>query len=120
GNAATLADSGISLAVGTGYEAYVPKTRVVRHEAAAAMVYGLGFDRALRSITLDAAHILGIDDRFGSLEAGKTADLVLYDGDLFEHATHVTHTVIGGGRVFCPSPRPTIPPSPPGPARSRP
>jgi imidazolonepropionase-like amidohydrolase len=64
------------------------------------MVYGLGFERALRSITLDAAHILGIDDRFGSLDAGKTADLVLYDGDLFEHATHVTHTVSGGRVVY--------------------
>src|SRR5205085_419713 len=83
GNAAMLADRGIPLAIGTGFEAYVPKTRVVRHEAATAMVYGLGFDRALRSITLDAARILGIEDRFGSLEAGKVADLVLYDGDLF-------------------------------------
>ncbi|MBY0232216.1 MAG: hypothetical protein K2W96_23300, partial [Gemmataceae bacterium] len=32
----------------------------------------------------------------GSLEAGKAADLVLYDGDPFEHATHVTHTFVGG------------------------
>ena len=55
---------------------------------------------ALRAITLDAAHILGIDDRFGSLETGKAADLVLYDGDCFEHVTHVTHTVIGGRVVY--------------------
>jgi imidazolonepropionase-like amidohydrolase len=73
---------------------------VLRNEAAVAMVHGLGFDRALRAITLDAAKLLGIDDRFGSLEAGKAADLVLYDGDPFEHATHVTHTVIGGRVVY--------------------
>jgi imidazolonepropionase-like amidohydrolase len=78
----------------------VPKTRVLRHEAGVAMANGLGFDRALRAITLDAARLLGIEDRFGSLEAGKTADLVLYDGDPFEHATHVTNTVIGGRIVY--------------------
>ncbi len=64
------------------------------------MVYGLGFDRALRSITLDAAKILHIDGQYGSLEAGKVADIVLYDGDPFENATHVTHVVSGGRLVF--------------------
>ena len=100
GNAAALADHKVTLAIGSGFEAYVPKTRVVRFEAAVAMVNGLGFERALRAITLDAARILGIEDRFGSLEAGKAADLVLYDGDCFEHATHVTHTLIGGRVVY--------------------
>ena len=95
-----LADRKVPLAIGTGFESYVPKTRVVRFEAAMAMVNGLGFDRALSAITLDAARILGIDDRFGSLEAGKVADLVLYDGDPFEHATHVTHTVIDGRVIY--------------------
>lgn len=95
-NACALADHKIPIAIGTGFEGYVPKTRVLRHEAAIAMVNGLGYDRALRAITLDAARILGIDDRFGSIEAGKAADLVLYDGDPFEHATHVTHTIIDG------------------------
>src|SRR5207253_2998468 len=76
------------------------KTRVLRFEAAMAMVNGLGFDRALKAITLDAAHLLGIDNRFGSLEPGKVADLILYDGDPFENATHVTHTIIGGRIVY--------------------
>jgi imidazolonepropionase-like amidohydrolase len=100
GNAAALAEHKIPLAIGSGFEGYVPKTRVVRFEAAMAMVHGLGFDGALRAITLDAARILGIEDRFGSLEAGKAADLVLYDGDAFEHSTHVTHTLIGGRVVY--------------------
>jgi imidazolonepropionase-like amidohydrolase len=99
-NAAVLADHHISLAIGTGFEGYVPKTRVVRHEAGMAMVNGLGFDRALRAITQDAAKLLGIDDRFGSIEPGKVADLVLYDGDPFEHATHVTHTILDGRVVY--------------------
>jgi len=99
-NAAVLADHKIPLAIGTGFEAYVPKTRVLRHEAAMAMVNGLGYDRALRAITLDAAHLLGLDEQRGSIEQGKVADLVLFDGDPFEHATHVTHTLIEGRVVY--------------------
>jgi imidazolonepropionase-like amidohydrolase len=99
-NAALLAERKIPIAIGTGFEGYVPKTRVLRQEAAMAMVNGLGFDRALRAITLDAAKLLGIDDRFGSIEAGKVADLILYDGDPFEHATHVTDTIMDGRIVY--------------------
>jgi imidazolonepropionase-like amidohydrolase len=99
-NAAALADRGISVTIGTGYEGYVPKTRVLRYEAAMAAANGLGRDRALRAVTLDAARLLGIADRFGSIEVGKVADLVLYDGDPFEHATHVTHTLIDGQVVW--------------------
>src|SRR5207237_2788093 len=90
----------VPIAICTAFEGYVPKTRVLRYEAAIAMINGLGHERALRSITLDAAKMLGIDDQFGSIEAGKAADLVLYDGDPFEHATHVTYTVIDGKIVY--------------------
>ena len=96
GNAAALADRKIPIAICSGVEGYVPKTRVIRYEAAMAAPHGLGFDRALRAVTLDAARILDIEDRFGSIEVGKAADLVLYDGDLFEHVTHVTHVLVDG------------------------
>jgi imidazolonepropionase-like amidohydrolase len=96
GNAAFLVDRKIPTAICTAFEGYVPKTRVLRYEAAIAMINGLGHERALRAITLDAAKMLGIDEQFGSIDAGKAADLVLYDGDPFEHATHVTYTVIAG------------------------
>lgn len=99
GNAAALSDTGLTVALCSSYEGYVPKTRMVRWEAGMGMVYGLGFDRALRTITIDAAKILGIDQDYGSIEAGKIADIVLYDGDPFEHATHVTHVVHGGQLV---------------------
>jgi imidazolonepropionase-like amidohydrolase len=56
--------------------------------------------RAIRAITLDAAKLLGIETEYGSIEKGKVADLVLYDGDPFEHATHVTHTVMAGKTVY--------------------
>jgi imidazolonepropionase-like amidohydrolase len=100
GNAAALAARKIPLALGTGFEGYVPRTRVARQEAAMAMVNGLGFDGALRAITLDAAKELKLDDRLGSIEVGKVADLVLYDGDPFEHATHVTCTLMAGKVVY--------------------
>jgi imidazolonepropionase-like amidohydrolase len=99
-NAAVLADHKVPLAIGTGFEGYVPKTRVLRHEAAMAMVNGLDPDRALAAITLEAARVLGLDGQRGSLEPAKAADLVLFDGDPFEHATHVTHTIQDGRVVY--------------------
>ena len=88
------------MALGSGFEGYVPRTRIVRQEAAMAMVNGLGFDGALKAITLDAAKLLHLADRYGSVEAGKVGDLVLYDGDPFEHATHVVNTVMAGRVVY--------------------
>ena len=80
----------------SGYETYVPKTRVVLFEAAIAAADGLTFDEALAAITIDAARILGIDRRVGSLEPGKDGDIALFDGDPFEYTTHVTGVVIEG------------------------
>jgi imidazolonepropionase-like amidohydrolase len=85
-NAALLADAGVKVAFMSGYEGYVPKVRVVLWEAAVAGANGLGPERTLRALTLDAADILGIAARTGSIEVGKDADLVLYDGDPFEYA----------------------------------
>jgi imidazolonepropionase-like amidohydrolase len=94
--AARLAEAGIPFAIQSGYEGYVPKTRVVLFEAAIAAAHGLGRDRALRAVTLDAARILGLDGRLGSLTPGKDADLVLFDGDPFEYTSHVCAVVIDG------------------------
>ncbi|MFZ9861425.1 MAG: amidohydrolase family protein [Gemmataceae bacterium] len=100
GSALSLGSLGNPLAIGSGYEDYVPKTRVIRHEAAMAMANGLPYANALSAITLDAAKILGVEKDFGSIEVGKQADLVLYDGDPFEHKTQVQYTFIGGRLVY--------------------
>jgi imidazolonepropionase-like amidohydrolase len=97
-NAGLLAGREIPIAITSAFEGYVPKSRLALYESAIAAVNGLGYDRALRSITLDAARILGIDRDYGSLERGKVADLVLFDGNPIEYATHITH-VIAEGRV---------------------
>ena len=94
--AATLSAAQIPLAIQSGYEAYVPKTRVVLFEAGLAAANGLGFERALAAITIDAATILGVADRVGSLEVDKDGDLALYDGDPFEYTTHCIGTIIAG------------------------
>ena len=94
--AATLQKAGIPYALQSGFEGYVPKTRVILFEAAIAAANGLTFDEALGAITLNAARILGVDKRVGSLEVGKDGDLALYDGDPFEYTTHCIATVIDG------------------------
>ncbi|HXE80973.1 MAG TPA: amidohydrolase family protein [Vicinamibacterales bacterium] len=94
--AARLRDAGIRFALQSGYESYVPKTRVVLFEAAIAAARGLTMEQALAAVTIDAARILGIDGRVGSLERGKDGDLALFDGDPFEYTSHVTGVIIEG------------------------
>ena len=94
--AGLLADAGVPVAFMSGYEGYVPKVRVVLWEAAVAGANGLGAERTLEALTLAPAKILGIDDRVGSIEVGKAADLVLFDGDPFEYASHACLVVIAG------------------------
>ncbi len=95
-NASLIRAAGIPMAIEGGYEAYVPKSRLVLFEAALAAAHGLSFEQALAAITIEAAKILEIDGRVGSIEAGKDGDLALYDGDPFEYMTHCTTVLIDG------------------------
>jgi imidazolonepropionase-like amidohydrolase len=99
-NAAVLQKKGVPVTICSGFEGYVPKNRNIRWEAAMAAVNGLGHAGAMEAITLAPAKLLGIDKDYGSIEVGKMADLVLYDGDPFEHTTHVTYTIMGGKLIF--------------------
>jgi imidazolonepropionase-like amidohydrolase len=94
--AATLRRAGLQVALQSGYESYVPKTRVVLFEAALAAAHGITLEEALATVTRDAARILGIADRVGSLEPGKDADLALFDGDPFEYTSRVVGVLIDG------------------------
>jgi len=97
--AGQLRAAGIPVALQSGFEGYVPKTRVLLFEAAVAAANGMGFEGALAASTIDAARILGLGARLGSLEAGKDGDLALYDGDPFEYTTHCVGVVIDGDVV---------------------
>lgn len=95
-NASRIRAAGIRVALQSGYEGYVPKTRVVLFEAAMAAANRMLPQEAMATITIDAARVLGIDNRVGSLEKGKDADVAMYDGDPFEFTTHCTGTIING------------------------
>ncbi len=97
--ASKLKAAGIPFALQSGFENYVPKTRVVLFEAALAAANGLSQRDALATITIDAAKIIGLDKRIGSLEKNKDADIAMYDGDPFEYTTHCVGTIIDGNVV---------------------
>jgi len=69
-------------------------------EAAFAVRGGLPQDPALRAITINAARILGVSDRIGSIEPGKDADLIVCSGDLFDYRTFVEWAVVNGRTVY--------------------
>ena len=102
--AAKLRAAGIPVAMQSGYEGYVPKTRVALFEAAVAAGNGLTTEEALAAITVDAATILGVADRVGSLQPGRDADVAVFDGDPFEYTSHCTAVVIDG-RIVADEPR---------------
>ena len=77
--------------------------RNLPYEAAMAVAYGrdLGLDEveAMASITREAAQILGIDERYGTLEAGKSATLLIADGTPLEMTTSIETAFIDGAEV---------------------
>lgn len=94
--AKVLSEENIQFAIQSGYESYVPKTRNILFEAAIAVANGLEYQKGLETITLAPAKILKIDDRVGSLKAGKDADIVVFDGDPFEYTSHVCQVIVNG------------------------
>ena len=74
-------------------------TRNLPYHAAMATAFGLPHHAALRSVTLWPAEILGVDDALGSIEVGKSASLILTDGDPLEIRTNVEMAFIDGRPV---------------------
>ncbi len=68
--------------------------------AALACKEGMDENLALSAVTLSAARIAGIDERVGSLKAGKDADIVIYDRHPFELLSRVKTVVISGERAY--------------------
>lgn len=105
-NAAILYKHGVPLAIVPSMSAVTTwglAGRDLLHlnmEAAFAVRGGLPADAALRSITIDAARILGIDHRVGSIEVGKDADFFITDGDPLHYMTLTRWTVVNGRVVY--------------------
>jgi imidazolonepropionase-like amidohydrolase len=95
-NAKTLHDAGVPFAIQTS-DAH--NTRNLPYHAAACAAFGLPKDVALKAITIYPAQIWGVADRLGSLEAGKTANVVLTDGDPLEIRTNVKRVFIAGEEI---------------------
>ena len=68
--------------------------------AGLAMKEGLPEIEAVKAITINAAKILGLDERIGSLKVGKDADMVICDGSILDPQTTVYHTIIDGEIVY--------------------
>jgi imidazolonepropionase-like amidohydrolase len=92
-NAKALQDAGILFAFQTG-DAH--NVRNLPYNAAAAAAFGLSKDEALKAVTINAARIWGVADRLGSLEVGKSATLIVTDGDPLEIRTNVRRVFIAG------------------------
>ena len=69
-------------------------------EAAFAISGGLDEQTALEAITITPAQLLGVDDRVGSLQPGKDADIIILDGDPFHYNTFVQTTIINGKVLY--------------------
>jgi imidazolonepropionase-like amidohydrolase len=96
--AEVLVEHGVEISIMT--DADVVQQEFLRYQAAIAVKYGLEFGEALKAITLNPAKLIGAEDRIGSLEVGKDADLVLFDGDPFDIQTKVVRTFINGKVVY--------------------
>ena len=68
--------------------------------AGIAVKHGMKNDKALEAITINPARTLGIEDRVGSIEVGKDADIVIWDNDPFELQSNVLMTIIDGKIVY--------------------
>jgi imidazolonepropionase-like amidohydrolase len=94
--AGELAQAGVRFAFGTGGYTNV---RLIPYEAGISVAWGLSRERALRAITVDAADILGVADRVGTIAPGKLANLAIWTGDPLEIRTPVPRVFIAGRDV---------------------
>lgn len=95
-NAAVMFKAGIKVAIRTDEAENV---RNLPFNAGFAAAYGLGKEEALRAITIVPAEILGMADRYGSIEPGKVANLLICNGDPLETKTIVEHLFIRGWKI---------------------
>jgi len=91
---AKMQAAGIKYCISTGNDG--PEVRDLPYHAGLAAAFGLSKDDALRSVTLYAAQVLGIDDKLGSIDVGKVANIVVTDGDLLQPTTNIKYEFING------------------------
>jgi len=95
-SAKVLEDNDITFAIMTDHPVITLDTTLV--QTALFIKEGLSELTALKALTINAAELNGIEDRVGSLEVGKDADIVIWDGPIFDIMTR-TETVIIDGNI---------------------
>jgi hypothetical protein len=90
---AALAKAGVKFAF---YSGGLSTPKDILKNVKKAVDAGLAPDAALRAFTIDAAEILGVGDRLGSIAPGKIANLIVTDGDLFNEKTKVKQVFVDG------------------------
>lgn len=95
-NAGKMAKAGVKVAIRTDEQENV---RNLPFFAAFAAAYGMGKEEAWKAVTINPAEIFGVADQYGSVEAGKVANLIVADGDPFETKTNILHVFIDGYRM---------------------
>ncbi|MFC1575474.1 amidohydrolase family protein [Gemmatimonadota bacterium] len=93
---ALLHEAGVDFAI---YSGGVANVFSLTYEVGMAVAYGLPMDKALRSLTIDAARLLGVDDRLGSIEEGKVANLLITTGNPVEYTSQVETMFVRGEKV---------------------
>jgi imidazolonepropionase-like amidohydrolase len=98
-NAGRLEAAGVMVAIVNGGFSSAHNARLLNQDAGNAVAHGMSWNGAFEAITINPAKIFGIDEDFGSLEAGKDADVVVWDGDPLEVMSSPDHVFIMGEEV---------------------
>ena len=96
--AGVLSNAGVNVSLMTDHP--VVPVQYLPMCAGIAVKHGMQKDKAFESITINPAKILGIEDRVGSIEVGKDADIVIWDGCPLEIQSNVLFTIINGKIVY--------------------
>jgi imidazolonepropionase-like amidohydrolase len=94
-NAGRLASAGVEVSI--GIETH--NIRLARQHAGNAVANGLSWDQGLAALTINVAKLYGIDDKLGSLEVGKIADVVIWSGDPLEITEAAELVLIAGEEI---------------------
>ncbi|MEN2281996.1 amidohydrolase family protein [Algoriphagus sp. SE2] len=95
-NPGKMAKAGVKVAIRTDEEENV---RNLPFHAAFAAAYGMGKEEAWKAVTINPAEIFGLSDMYGSVEAGKIANLIVATEDPFETRAQIMHVFINGYRI---------------------
>jgi imidazolonepropionase-like amidohydrolase len=97
-NPGRLAAAGVTIAITTDHP--VVPIHFLIHQATLAVKEGLDPVTALRAVTINPARIIGVDDRLGSLSAGKDADLVIWSGDPLDVMSRAERAFVDGREIY--------------------